>query len=170
MKTIKNHRQTGASGFVAEQIMKDVQKDLFGDPIKEPVRALSWKQPFASLMLADKIETRTWYTKYRGLVLICASQSPYSESEVRKISGNQYSNMLDILRRTEPRGVAIAVGRLIDCRRMRPEDEEKCFVQYDENLWCHVYADVRQIEAFPFKGAQGWKQLTAEQILKIKYV
>ena len=30
-----------------------------------PIRSLVWKEPFASLMLQGKIETRTWSTKYR---------------------------------------------------------------------------------------------------------
>ena len=51
----------------------------------EPIKALSWKQPYASLMLKGKIETRSWPTNYRGLVLICASKAPYS---IKEIKGN----------------------------------------------------------------------------------
>lgn len=53
----------------------------------EEIRALSWKEPYASLMLHGKIETRPWSTKYRGLVLVCASQKPYTEAELMGIAG-----------------------------------------------------------------------------------
>lgn len=53
------------------------------------LRALSWKEPFASLMLLGKIETRVWDTKYRGLVLICASKQIYTADEIRHISGDE---------------------------------------------------------------------------------
>ena len=95
------------------------------------MKALSWKQPFVSLMLHGKIETRTWETNYRGLVLICASKKPYSLGELLNISGDyQYHRIVDTLG-YEPSqfddvcGYAIAVGKLIDCRRMTKEDEEK---------------------------------------------
>lgn len=41
------------------------------------IRALSTKQPYASLMLHGKVETRTWDSKYLGWVLICASKQAY---------------------------------------------------------------------------------------------
>jgi hypothetical protein len=46
-------------------------------PIDQKLMALSWKQPYAELMLHGKIETRTWQTKYRGWVMVCASKQPY---------------------------------------------------------------------------------------------
>jgi hypothetical protein len=48
--------------------------------LNQEIRALTWKEPYASLMLHGKIETRTWYTKYRGLVLICAGLKHYNEN------------------------------------------------------------------------------------------
>jgi hypothetical protein len=162
-----NPRQTGAAGFVAHKLSEKAFEDLFGYTM---MRALSWKQPFASLMLQEKIETRTWATKYRGPVLICASQSAYTERETRIITGGNYTNAIEELRKTAPRGVAIAVGNLIDCRKMRPEDEAKCFVQYNEALWCHVYSNVKAIAPFEFKGAQGWQKVSEEVKSKIKYL
>jgi hypothetical protein len=156
------------------------------------IMALSWKQPFAQLMLHGKIETRTWSTNYRGLVLICASKDPYRLNEVSKIAGDQLYNIERTLItnfKFLPIGKAIAVGRLIDCRKMIPEDEEKCYVKFrpeweekklnkqtgqikvtKRNLWCHIYSDVKPIEQFEWNGVQGWKALTQEQIDKIKFV
>lgn len=52
------------------------------------MKVLTIKEPYASMILKGKktIETRTWKTKYRGLVLLHASQSPKS-----KISGHIFA-------------------------------------------------------------------------------
>jgi hypothetical protein len=101
----------------------------------EPIRALSWRQPFASLMLHGKVETRVWDSKYRGWVLICASKQPYSIPQVEDISGlvqagrawttiggkeipwrntKGYMFNLDDM----PTGKAIAVGKLVSSRKL----------------------------------------------------
>ena len=157
----------------------------------ENILALSWKAPYAQLMLRGKIETRTWPTNYRGWVLICCSKVPYSAEENSIIAGfDQFKRILQInpsiLNYRPQLGMAIALGKLVDCRPMTKEDEDACFVQYKEpwteskttitsgirdkqkQLWCHIYEDVTPIEHFPFKGGQGWLSLTEEQISKIK--
>lgn len=140
----------------------------------EEIRALSWKQPFASLMLHGKIETRTWSAKYCGLVLICASKVPYNESQVMAISGEVQTqrSFVTLLNagHKEELGKAIAIGNLVDCRLMYLNDEEKCFVKYNPNLWCHIYENVRPIEPFEWKGSQGWRKLDEETINKIKTI
>lgn len=154
---------------------------LFG----EEVRYLGWKQPFASLMLHGKIETRTWDTKYRGLVLITASKQSYSLELLYHIAGErQYNRIIDMLNIEMKFGYAIAVGRLVDSRLMTKEDSDRCFVEYCEpwierrkgkpdrllKLWCHVYEDVRAIEPVKIDGSQGWRKLSAEFIQTIKYL
>src|SRR5690606_2314359 len=119
--------------------------DLFN---KEKIMALSWKQPFATAMLYGKIETRTWNTNYRGLVLICTSQKPYDVTTVGSICGDKLlANMCKAMRNDsgtlDLNGYAIAIGRLVDCRPMSIEDEEKAFVKYRPNLFSHIYEDVR---------------------------
>lgn len=136
----------------------------------QTVRALSWKQPYAELMLHGKIETRAWSTKYRGLVLICVAKKIYTEDVLDKISGKQKYRIINTLTPSNIEvncGMAIAIGELVDCRKMQLEDEDKCFVQYNENLYCHIYENVRAIQPFPWKGKQGWTTLTKEQIDKI---
>lgn len=147
--------------------------DLFGD---NEMRALWWKEPFASLMLYGKIETRTWSTDYRGLVLICASKKAYSPTEVLRIARDHQYNRIRSLLLPEGEhlmnvnmGHAIAVGELVDCRMMREEDQDKCFVEWNSDLYCHVYKDVRAIDPFMFPGQQGWKKLEQEFINSIKY-
>lgn len=142
--------------------------------LKEPIRALNWKQPFASLMLFGKIETRTWETNYRGLVLMCASKVPYSEEQIQNISGQNkiLSTLMDRIKsgHAEPLAKAFAIGRLVDCRLMRKEDEEKCFVKHHPNLFCHIYEDVKEIKPFDWKGAQKWKKVDQDVINKIEFI
>lgn len=139
------------------------------------ILALSWKQPFASLMLHGKIETRTWSTKYRGYVLICASKKSYTVNEIFNICGGvQYYRIINTLGTDRfdntNNGYAIAIGKLTDCRPMEKEDEDKCFVIHNPNLWCHIYEDVKPIQPFPFKGHQGWTKLDKETFDKIHYI
>lgn len=161
------------------------------DFTKEKILALSWKAPYAQLMLRGKIETRTWPAKYRGWVLICCSKLPYNLQMLNDISGPvQFGRIansnVSVLNFHNQLGFAIAIGKLVDCRPMAQEDENVCFVQYKEpwvvtktlvsgkvkqtkkQLWCHVYEDVTAIAPFPFTGGQGWKGLTKSQINKIK--
>lgn len=160
----KLNKQLSQTGVISRE------SDIFGNP--EPIRALSWKEPFASLMLHGKIETRTWATKYRGLVLICASKKGYTEGDLIAISGESGAQrILHFLRDysiSEQSGVAIAIGRLVDCRKMKPEDEEKTFVKYRSELWCHVYDQVTPISPLGWIGSQGWGKVpeaTAEHVL-----
>lgn len=67
-------------------------------------------------------------------------------------------------------GYAIAVGRLIDCRKMKPEDEDKTFVKYRPDLYCHIYQDVRPIKPIAWKGSQGWRTVEQEIINKIVFI
>lgn len=144
--------------------------------INESMRYLGWKQPYAELMLFGKQETRTWYTKYRGLVLITASKTSYKSHQVLSISGiNQFRRIQRILERigdkiSNNRGHAIAVGRLVACEPMKQEDEDSCFVQHRSGLWVHYYENVKPIKPIPFKGAQGWRNLTPEFINTIEFI
>lgn len=138
-------------------------------PSKGIIRALWWKQPFASLMLHGKIETRTYPTKVRGMVLICATKKPLCRDEVINYSGDLEPYIDEVLKEDEvPSGVAIAIGNLIDCRRMKPEDSGKCFVKYHTSRWCWVFENVEPIEPFEIAGKQGWAILTEDEKMKIK--
>jgi hypothetical protein len=145
--------------------------DLFGE---DPIRALSWKEPFASLMFHGKIETRTWPTTYRGLVLICCTQYAFTRANVVAMSGEkQYERIkkalgCDYYTHTQFHGRAIGVGRLVDCRKMTEADEDACFLNYRTDLYCHVYKEVKRIKPFVFKGAQGWKHLDKKTIKMIQ--
>lgn len=144
---------------------------------KSEIKALTWKQPFATLMLYGKQETRAWNTKVRGLVLICSSVKNYVSEEVFDIAGaTQYNRIharLQTGRFKVINGFAIGIGRLADSQNMQEcafsleELEEKTFVSYRSHLWVHFYEDVRPIKPFEWKGGQRWRNVTPEQKSKI---
>jgi len=159
----------------------------------EVIRGLWLKQPFASLMLHGKIETRTYPTKVRGNVLICATKEPYDFEKVISISGYQtHDKIKEVFGHTKhtmlsqlflPNGCPIAIGNLIDCRPMTKQDEDKCFVRFREpwveltqtktlhkRLYCWIFADVQKVEPFEIKGKQGWAILDEETKAKIKII
>lgn len=145
--------------------------------MKEEIRALSWKQPFATLMAHDKIETRTWYTSYRGLVLICASKKEYGEKELIRIAGlDQYNRINQIVKdmgrdkMLECRGHALYVAELAYCRQMTAYDADDCFVAFNPFLYCHVYKNVRAIKPIPWKGTLGWKKLDPDFISQLEFI
>jgi hypothetical protein len=136
--------------------------------LEQKILALSWKEPYGTLMLPpfNKIETRTWSTKYRGLVLICCSKKAYNLDEIWNISAiNTGINI-----RLQNLGKAIGIGELTDCRVMTPEDEGKCFVSYYPDLFCHIYTNVQKIEPFDFKGKQGFSLVSDGVKKKIKII
>ena len=103
------------------------------------IKALSVHQPWASMIaLGPKtIESRTWYTYYRGELLICST---------KKINDNY---------RRLPYGQALCIVNLIECRPMKKSDEPLACCPCLKNLWSWVLRDVRKIEPFPVIGRQG---------------
>lgn len=140
----------------------------------QKLMALSWKQPYAELMLHGKIETRTWHTYYRGWVLICASKVSYNSQQLLDISGPDQYKRIDMANIPMAyrllKGQAIGIGKLVDCYKMKSQDEDKCYVEWAPNLWCHVYEQVSRIEPFSWKGTQGWKTVDQETKNKIKLI
>lgn len=148
-----------------------------------PILALNWKQPYLNLMLLGKIETRSWPTKYRGLVLMCASQKAYNDTDVLYISGdNNYGEVNRLVQRNRL-GQGLAVGLLIDCRPMTIDDEAATFVKYREpwehttksgqvvikRLWCHVYEAVTSITPVDFSTGQGWSFVSPNILSQIEH-
>lgn len=138
-------------------------KDIFGN---EEIRMLSFWQPFAGLMLYGKTETRKWATKYRGLILICSTFTPFERqpSEMQQLYDFSSENKGDIsLAKTMEKqnghdvfdlnGYAIAIGRLVQCRKVKLSD--KTYFMHPPELYAHVYEDVKRIKPFPLKGFQG---------------
>jgi hypothetical protein len=145
--------------------------DIFG---KEEIRMLSFWQPFAGAMLYGKVETRKWSTQYRGLILICSTLTPFEKQplEVRQtieLSERNESELL-LAKTVEKQighnvfdlnGYAIAIGRIVSCRRVRITDNT--FFKHPPDLYAHIYQDVKRIIPFPIKGYQGLPRLINEE-------
>jgi hypothetical protein len=123
------------SGQVRVGKAEDVLMVGSDDIAKQTMRCISLKQPWAN-MIADgekTIETRTWWTKYRGPIAIASSKMP----------------------NIHPAGCVVAIAVLVDCRPMIFEDEDVacCKVYPDAYSW--VLTDVEKIEPRRVKGSQG---------------
>ncbi len=101
------------------------------------MKAICIRQPWASLILSGikTIETRGWKTNHRGELLIVASKKP----------------QIDGL----PCGQAIAIVKIIDCRRMTKHDEIAAGCRLFPGAWAWVLEDVCKIQQFGVKGRLG---------------
>lgn len=95
-------------------------------------KCLSVRQPWASLIASGQksIEVRSWPTKYRGPLVICASKSP-------KLS--------DL-----PTGCAVCVVDVIDCRPITHDDASAACCGVDpEREFAWVLSSPRVIPSLP---------------------
>lgn len=99
------------------------------------MKALSIKEPWATMIRDGRktIETRTWNTKYRGEVLLCASKKPIG----------QYH------------GRAFAIAKIVNSRPMTEVDEFLARCKLFPNAYAWELEDVTPIEPFPVKGQLG---------------
>ncbi|MBI5827545.1 MAG: ASCH domain-containing protein [Deltaproteobacteria bacterium] len=106
---------------------------------KNIIKALSVRQPWASLIASGEktIETRTWPTKYRGKLLVVAGKTPFKGDPAL------------------PRGVALCVADLVDCRPMLKKDERAACCEIYDGAWAWVLADITPISPFPVIGRLG---------------
>jgi len=149
------------------------------DPDRDTIRALTWKEPFAFLMAHGKVETRSWNTNYRGWVLICAGKLQYKQTELLAICGEKQAKRIQDFYAHLPGssrlfsnlpGKAIYIGPLVDCQPMTRDLENRCYVEYNPLLYCHFYENVQSIIPFPWKGVQGWKELTPLERKQIQII
>lgn len=86
------------------------------------MKALTLWQPWASLMAfkngpRKRIETRSWSTKYRGDIVICAAKSFNAQSR-QAIDGHMFRQAFryhGVDPKVLPRGAALCKVRLLDC-------------------------------------------------------
>jgi hypothetical protein len=110
------------------------------------MRALSVHSPWANaIALGEKtIECRSWRTRYRGRLLICASA--------------RTPPLVDGYR--APYGLALATVDLVDCREIGKGDLDAAMIHPDDwpylaGQFAWVLANAVEIEPFPVKGKQG---------------
>lgn len=150
----------------AHEMHKSIQS---GDTIK----ALCWKQPFASLMLPpwEKVETRTQRVHYRGLVLIVATKVPYSDRELIEMCGGQQALMIEMKVPGHDgymNGCAIGIGKLEGCGPIHPMDKTYIKPALHTGRYAWQFSNVHPIEPIPMKGFQGWRNVDKELRAQIK--
>ena len=84
-----------------------------------------------------RIETRKWYTRYRGDLVICSTKNP-------KVAGL-------------PLGMAVCIAEVVDCRRMKRTDELAAQCTFEPGRYAWILGNIRPvIPPFAVKGAQGF--------------
>jgi hypothetical protein len=121
------------------------------------VRALVVRQPWANLVRdgLKKIEVRSWTTKHRGDLLICAAKSADAGWEY---DGNQ------------PSGVTICLVTLLDVRPLRRSDVRPAMLGrhawlLNEGAFALVLSDPRRLAPRPTVGKLGLFELPDDIII-----
>lgn len=155
----------------------------------EIIRTIPLYQPFATLMLHGKIETR-WIKKGRfhpfklGRYLIYATKKKYKMLEAMEIMGADFEEGWKLykedptysLDHTE-HGWVIAIGDLVSVTEIiGPVACQGTFVKFlidpfgEKMLNALRFENVKRIVPFKIKGQQGIAHATAQQIAQIEYV
>lgn len=166
--------------------------NLFGE---ETIRTLGLYQPYATLMLHGKIETR-WVDQTKkppfpkGKYLIYSTKKSYTPQEFKHIAGEHADRAIDLVKDDESllNGFGLCIGDLWSLRPMTTATMHVGFVglknlpagslnSIDDFigidgriLWGLSFTNMRRIKPFPFKGKQGIGFLTAEQKQLIQFV
>ncbi|MBC9716888.1 ASCH domain-containing protein [Streptomyces sp. TRM66268-LWL] len=126
------------------------------------VRALTLWQPWASAMAygTKRIENRRWATDYRGWVLIHAGLTTDREAWDLPLAR-------PFLKRPQPRGAILAVGRLVDCH----ENDGYCTLWSAPGQWHWKFTDLRTlVKPLPWSGARGLWTPTPQLVASVREV
>ncbi len=108
-------------------------------------KVLCIRQPWASMILKKEktIELRSWYTDYRGPLLIAASANP-------KIEGL-------------PCGQLIALANLVECRKSKRDDQwaARSELTWGRDTFSWILKRVKPIKPIPIKGKLGLFEIKA---------
>lgn len=128
------------------------------------MKALSLWQPWASLIAigAKRYETRSWGTRYRGPLLICAAKTWNADC---KFARRHIPEIAKALRDVQlPFGVAVCIVDLVGCFGM---DEflpveiqldiegQRPFGDFSPGRFAWKLENVRKVPPFEVKGKQG---------------
>ncbi len=127
------------------------------------MKALSIMQPWAHLIAAGakKVETRSWYTAYRGPLAIHASSRRVSEKLLADLMSDQCFSLALSPMPTFPCGYVIAVAELVGCREIDAQivrelgRRELAFGDYTLGRYAWFLDNVRRIGQVPSKGRLG---------------
>lgn len=152
--------------------------DLFGNEV-EVIRTLGFYQPFGSLMLHGKIETR-WVKKGKkppfplGKYVFYTTQKQCSQTDLFNWCGTEVTyHIYKVLSNDDTRilnGFILSIGELVQVRPFEKEDEPMAFVNFvgertiiDKNhnqttqvQWALIFKDVTPVTPIPYHhGKQG---------------
>lgn len=126
-------------------------------------RALTIRQPWASLVAsgAKTLETRSWTTRYRGLLVVHAGASRTRDGEAAQLRMIRAGLVLGHL----PRGCALGTVVLEDVFATGPELDaflpapERPLGDFSPGRYAWLLADPRPfLDPVPWRGAQGlWR-------------
>jgi hypothetical protein len=135
------------------------------------VKAITLYEPWAALVAAGwkEVETRDWYTGYRGLLAIHASVHPADKREISRLTfllGSKGHALPEF-----QMGRVVAVCRLAACvptalvdvrsMQIKPQffpvhgwDVERAVGNYDNGRWAWILRDVQRLETPVFVRGQ----------------
>lgn len=125
------------------------------------MKALSVRQPWASLIATGRktIEVRTWSTRHRGKLLICASKFVYKKPPIHVRSG--FELLADI---EEPiiRGEALCVADLVDVRPAKlPDDQMESLAPMELTHFSWEVRVLKKVQPMPVRGRLGLFEVTS---------
>ena len=112
------------------------------------MKAISVRRPWSHLIMLDlkTIETRTWATKHRGDLLICAGKK--IDRRAAKVYCRETGSIA-------LGGHALCIVDLVDCRPMVKTDETAAMCELYDGAFAWVLENVRWVDPFPVKGQLG---------------
>jgi hypothetical protein len=124
------------------------------------MKALSVKQPWATLLVEGKktIEVRSWATKHRGPLVICASASPKNVF---------WHDSVDDVMRLMHAGCIIGVVELVDVRLMTEEDDDASAGNYVDGAYAWVCSPLYFCRPDPIVGRLNLFDIQDEKLVKI---
>ncbi len=169
--------------------------NLFGEKEQSRIRTLGFYQPFGSLMLYGKIETR-WIMEDRkppfplGRYLFYTTQKNCDNPTLFDWCGAEImksiSDTLGDDSTKDLNGYAIGIGDLVSTRLLTKEDEGRAFVKFigreqklnyisakynTKDQWALIFENVQRIEPFQCTfGKQGVGFVPESEIDKIKII
>ncbi len=142
------------------------------------MKALSVWQPYASLIIDGhkRFETRSWPTRYRGSLVICAGTHELSLLERRDIGyrpqvlGKDVEWYFLLGYPGLPFGKALGIVTLVNCfqateMHLPLSEKEEALGDFSWGRWVWVLQDPRRFkEPFPVRGQQGLFNIPDELI------
>jgi len=129
------------------------------------MRAISLWQPWASAIALGlkQIETRHWWTDYRGpLAVHAAKRWGPDERDTACLFARRFDQRLA----APPLGAIIATACIVDCvrtERLHPSEQEDAFGNFAPGRFGWILRDVVALaDPIPFKGAQGFFDVPGE--------